>query len=322
MSLSILLNEVDWDAPFFKRLPLNDTGASTSHQGGVVITKEMRKFFPALVNETSAISPTVDIWIEAELYVENLYLKTVQTRYQFQTWHGKRTPESRLTANLSDIRNLANRGDYLVMQRALTSLNRYRLILIRADKPEAKELEKLIPEKNWGLVGTEAPVTQNDLEKATADELAREELSFSLFDKTAAMRETRALRVARSVFFREHVRRQHHDTCCVCGTSVRTPDLMSEFEAAHIVPRNLLGSDDVRNGLGLCRRHHWAFDKGLYGFDKSRKVIVPGRIKSIKENAPLLQFEGALMRATKNPTLAPAPEALKWHLENVVGKWQ
>ena len=164
--------------------------------------------------------------------------------------------------------------------------------------------------------------TVNMPTEATAEEIAREELSFSLFDSLVSLKETRALRVARSVFFREHVRRQHRDTCCVCGTSVRTPDFLSELEAAHIVPRNLRGSDDVRNGLGLCRRHHWAFDKGLYGFDKSRKIVIPAKVKSIKENAPLLPFEGALMRPTKSLALAPAPEALNWHIENIVEKWK
>jgi hypothetical protein len=35
-------------------------------------------------------------------------------------------------------------------------------------------------------------------------------------------------------------------------------------QAAHIVPKNKNGTDDPRNGLTLCRAHHWAFDAGLF----------------------------------------------------------
>ena len=48
-----------------------------------------------------------------------------------------------------------------------------------------------------------------------------------------------------------------------------------EVDAAHIVPRSMFGSDDARNGLALCKRHHWAFDKGMLGIDDDRKIVVP-----------------------------------------------
>jgi len=31
---------------------------------------------------------------------------------------------------------------------------------------------------------------------------------------------------------------------------------------AHIYPKHRDGNGDLRNGLGLCRHHHWAFDVG------------------------------------------------------------
>jgi predicted restriction endonuclease len=35
-----------------------------------------------------------------------------------------------------------------------------------------------------------------------------------------------------------------------------------EVQGAHIYPKGRDGSDDLRNGICLCRRHHWAMDAG------------------------------------------------------------
>ena len=111
MTLDQLLAEAEWDKPFFKRLPQNDTCAAPGHQGGMVIPKDLRKFFPGLVGITSAVVPTLDKRITAQLFVGTKYLAQVNTRYQFQTWGGERSPESRLTDNLSPLRNLASADD-------------------------------------------------------------------------------------------------------------------------------------------------------------------------------------------------------------------
>ena len=52
MSLQSILADPAWDAPFFKLLANNDTGAASGHQGGVVIPKELRPYFPSLNPKT------------------------------------------------------------------------------------------------------------------------------------------------------------------------------------------------------------------------------------------------------------------------------
>ena len=111
MALICLTTSGDWDSPIFKVLANNDTGNARGHQGGVVIPKDLRPFFPGLAGTTSAAMPTMDHRIKAELFVENTYQGTVNTRYQFQTWRGKRSPESRLTDQLGPLRNSAKGGD-------------------------------------------------------------------------------------------------------------------------------------------------------------------------------------------------------------------
>ena len=105
----------------------------------------------------------------------------------------------------------------------------------------------------------------------------------------------------------------------MCRSALKVNNNTTELEAAHIVPRNLRGADDVRNGLGLCRRHHWAFDKGLFGLDDARRVIVPANVKSIKENEPLAAFSGTKILQPLDPKLAPSAAAIKWHREHILG---
>ena len=46
MPLICLVASTDWDFPIFKILANNDTGAAAGHQGGVVIPKDLRVYFP------------------------------------------------------------------------------------------------------------------------------------------------------------------------------------------------------------------------------------------------------------------------------------
>lgn len=73
---------------------------------------------------------------------------------------------------------------------------------------------------------------------------------------------TTVRRRTRDRAFRELVLEAYDGTCAICGANRRSPDGTPEVEAAHIYPRSENGRDDVRNGLALCRLHHWAFDTG------------------------------------------------------------
>lgn len=322
MTVQALLTESGWDAPVFKRLASNDTGAATGHQGGVVIPKDLRRYFPSLVASTSAVAPTTDAWIRADLFRGSIYVRTVSTRYQYQTWGGARSPESRLTGNLGPIRDRAEDGDVLIIQRALESLQHYRLILVRQGEADWKGIEPLLKGRRWGVLGEDLPISQTDIERAWAEEEKREEEPLKLFEEKSRIVETRAKRVARSVAFRERVREQYESRCCVCKTGLRSPEDAFEIEAAHIVPRQLNGADDARNGLSLCRRHHWAFDRGLWAVDDDRKVLVPRQVARIAENKPLREFEGARIIDAKRKALAASIDALRWHREKIAGRYQ
>lgn len=58
----------------------------------------------------------------------------------------------------------------------------------------------------------------------------------------------------------------------MCGVPLVIEDLV-ELEAAHIVAVSEHGPDEVRNGLSLCVRHHWAFDHGVFTLTDDHEVM-------------------------------------------------
>lgn len=310
----------DFDRPLFKRLAHNDTGAAAGHQGGIVIPKDMDRYFPQLSGAVTAITPTVDKQIRAALFVGNLQVGMEKTRYQYQTWGGARSPERRLTGNLGALRNVAFGNDFLIIERSLSDPDFYRLTLHRAGTPAFALLVAKVGARRWGPVDIrDIPVPETEVVASVAEQQTHEAAPLNLFDNTSALQETRIKRIARSQAFSRRVLPLYEHRCAVCGNAHSASNGTTEAEAAHIVPRSLKGADDSRNGLALCRSHHWAFDRGLFGIRPDRRVLVPAATAADARNTHLLPFDGELIRNPNNLAMQPALNALAWHLANVVG---
>jgi len=318
MSLHSLTNNPEWDCPIYKKLARNDTGEAPGHQGGMVIPKNLRIFFPGLPQQASPDNPTVDHRIIADLYIDDEFNTRVNTRYQYQTWGGTRSPESRLTESLGPIRNLARGDDYILIQRNLADLEYYRLILVKQNSPYYQEVERLAGINRWGVLGDVQPMSESQYQRALTEEEHREHSNFELFDNEAQTNETRSIRIARSVVFRQTIKRIYSENCCICQTGLKIPGGFSEVEAAHIVPRRKKGSDDARNGMSLCKRHHWAFDHGLFGVGDNRVIIIPDSVIELPENRELIRFREQVITEPNNPNLRPDEAALRWHRENIL----
>ena len=117
----------------------------------------------------------------------------------------------------------------------------------------------------------------------------------------------------RHSLFPRVVKSLYLDSCAVCDLNVKTDTGSGLVDAAHILPFHLFHNDDPRNGLALCKNHHWGFDAGWYSFDSQRRVIVSSRLQNwlgfVSVNAPL--------RPTTDPDCAPALNALEWHRTHV-----
>ena len=316
------LRDPAWDAPFFKRLAHNDTGQAAGHQGGVVIPKDLREFFPTL-DETlaSAAAPTVDRSLAAEMYVPGRQLARDVIRYQFQTWGGTRSAESRITSNLGPITNLARAGDLLIMQRNRERFDAFRLLLVRQTDEAFRRFDQLTGGHKWGPVFADAPpISQSELIQARTSMLAETEQPFvAVREGVPARVETTRSAIARDAAFRAILLTQYERRCAVSGIGLTTR-LVAEAQAAHVVPLGRGGADEPRNGFILTRTLHWAFDRGLFGIDEHRRVIVPRPVQAIAANEWLVQFQGRAIREASVESLRAAQEAFAWHRQNMM--WQ
>ena len=120
----------------------------------------------------------------------------------------------------------------------------------------------------------------------------------------------------RHALFPRVVKTLYDDACAVCGLAARTDKGSGLVDAAHIMPFAEFHNDDPRNGVALCKNHHWGFDAGWFSATNAYKVAVSPRLM----NAASYVTAGALLRLPANLQHAPAPEALAWHWANVYKK--
>jgi len=117
--------------------------------------------------------------------------------------------------------------------------------------------------------------------------------------------------------FRQVVLREYDFTCAVCEMKFRLGELV-EATAAHIVPKRKSGTDDPRNGLALCRTHHWAFDTGIFTLNNGYEVLLsPVTQQAETRNFGLCGLGGKSIMLPGNEVLRPHREALAWHREHV-----
>lgn len=127
-------------------------------------------------------------------------------------------------------------------------------------------------------------------------------------------------RKVRSAKFRRDVFTLYSGRCAMCGIQGRLT------EAAHIIPVNDDGSDEICNGVLLCRNHHRAFDLGLLAIRGDYKIVLNRRkLNELRKDNQTDQLASFLLRSRLNrkinlperPEHYPKSEYLK---ENYVSK--
>lgn len=123
---------------------------------------------------------------------------------------------------------------------------------------------------------------------------------------------TESRRRARDHAFTELVKNVYNYTCAICGKCRETPAGNPEVEAAHIYPKREGGSDDVRNGIALCKLHHWAFDSGWFSISDGYDILV----KDLPERDGYYEFkqlEGNLIELPDEEEAEPHAMFLREH---------
>jgi putative restriction endonuclease len=127
-------------------------------------------------------------------------------------------------------------------------------------------------------------------------------------------------REARDQAFRQMVLGEYGRICCLCRSMfvLREQDAtLCEAEAAHIIPVLEKGPDDIRNALSLCKRHHWAFDAGLFAISDANEALVSSAVRRAeRQRFDLEEYDGEGIVGPTSPICRPDAGALSWHREH------
>lgn len=129
------------------------------------------------------------------------------------------------------------------------------------------------------------------------------DLSDSAIDAVGNEERRRIIRVITTLYrasdFREKVLTAYGHRCAFCRVQ------LSLLDAAHIIPVNGPGStDEVVNGVALCKTHHFAYDANLVSFDANYEIEVSAaRLAELNGlHGGLPAFRSALGRTLNLPS--------------------
>ena len=310
----------EYDHPFYKQLRRNDLPIA-ANQGGPAIPKALAQYFPPLPPPSGG--PTEEYFLTLDLFDGSTAVCTVTSRWHYQTWKQTRTPEYRLTRNIDTaLLESAKVDDILMFERQTDAIDRYRVSLVRSDTRRHRMILRANAGSRWGLINGVQPSTLTGIRRELDDIVKLAQEPFQMF-APRKLGQPHA-RLLRDAAFARLVKRAYGHRCAVCGTGWLVPlgnpglDPTSEPEAAHIVPVELDGVDDLRNSLCLCRSHHWAFDKRILYVDPQGIWRVPPSSFNENRNTTLNDIELSPLIAPRPGYPPPAHEALAWHRQMVL----
>jgi hypothetical protein len=121
--------------------------------------------------------------------------------------------------------------------------------------------------------------------------------------------------------FKDVVLEQYAFTCAVTRQQYYSDHLV-EAQAAHIIPRNINGSDDPRNGIALSHTAHWAFDQGMFTLSAQYEIIVHPKAKHARiNNFPIIDLQGQPINKPDDDAFWPHIDAIEWHKAEVFDRF-
>ncbi len=122
----------------------------------------------------------------------------------------------------------------------------------------------------------------------------------------------------RSTAFARIIREIYDYRCAACGLRLNLNGLVI-IDAAHLIPFSESRDDDPRNGIALCKNHHWAMDKFLIvpGTDKLWHVSpeLDDRIEGCKE---IISLNKRKILLPQDEKYYPKAESLDWRYSRIL----
>jgi putative restriction endonuclease len=124
---------------------------------------------------------------------------------------------------------------------------------------------------------------------------------------------TDVLETIRDVAFSRVVRRAYDYRCAACGLRVVLEGGLYIVDAAHLIPFAESHDDDPRNGIALCKNHHWAMDRNLIGPGIDRQWHISSSLDDrLEGQRDLIMLDGRSILLPHDPRYYPKDTALLW----------
>lgn len=113
----------------------------------------------------------------------------------------------------------------------------------------------------------------------------------------------------RNRLFPEVIKELYSFSCCVCRLNTNMGNNRSVVDGAHILPFAEFHNNNPRNGIALCKNHHWGFDCGAWSLTDDQRILVSPKLNS---PVPYL-IANAIIHLPTDEEFWPDPAALQWH---------
>jgi putative restriction endonuclease len=124
--------------------------------------------------------------------------------------------------------------------------------------------------------------------------------------------------ILRDTAFSRVVRRAYDYRCAACGLRVVLEGGLYIVDAAHLIPFAESHDDDPRNGIALCKNHHWAMDRNLIGPGTDRMWHVTSSLDDrLEGQRDLINLNGRSILLPHDPRYYPKDAALLWREQHV-----
>jgi len=121
----------------------------------------------------------------------------------------------------------------------------------------------------------------------------------------------------RNSAFRRIVLEAYNETCAICQIKLENSLGISIMDAAHILPFSQFHNNDIRNGLSLCKLHHWLFDHGLITVNSDYTIRVSKKIDYECPKNLVSTYHNKQILLPIEEKKHPSGIALSWHQKHV-----